>query len=290
MGQDLAGAREPGRRRLSREGRPAEAARCDRVQPGRLRLHHLHRQLGPARAGDLEGDQRERHHRRRRAVGQPQLRGPRQPRRSGQLPRLAAAGGRLRARRLGDQGSVEGADRHGQRRQARHAEGHLAFEPGGAGLHRPEHHARPVHVALCRRVQGRRQLAEDQDGAEPDLRMELGLDLRAEPALLRRHHQDAGPRHRRRRRAHSGAARRQDHHRPHLAGRLDQEGEPGRCLPARASGAAGRLQPVRHASRQSRGDDARHVRQHPHQECDEQGCGGPDQGRRQHHPLSVGHR
>ena len=56
---------------------------------------------GPLRAGDLEGDQRERHRRRRRAVGQPQLRGPRQPRRAGELPRLAAAGRRLRARRHG---------------------------------------------------------------------------------------------------------------------------------------------------------------------------------------------
>ena len=34
------------------------------------------------------------------ALGQPQLRGPHQPRRQDELPRLAAAGGRLRARRV----------------------------------------------------------------------------------------------------------------------------------------------------------------------------------------------
>ena len=56
---------------------------------------------GPLPRRDLQGDQRQRPRRRRRAVGQPQLRRPRQPRRAGELPRLAAAGRRLRARRHG---------------------------------------------------------------------------------------------------------------------------------------------------------------------------------------------
>ena len=50
--------------------------------------------------------------------------------------------------------------------------------------------------------------------------------------------------------------------------------EPGRPVSHRASGAAGRLQPVRHAARQSRSDDARHFRQYPHQEPDGEGRGG----------------
>ena len=79
VGEDLARARLAGGRRISREGRPAEGPRQARLQPRRLRLHHLHRQLRPAAAGDLEGDQRERPRRRRRALRQPQLRGPRQP-------------------------------------------------------------------------------------------------------------------------------------------------------------------------------------------------------------------
>ena len=58
-----------GRRRVSRQFRPAARSRQGRLQPGRLRLHHLHRQFRSAAAGDLEVDQRQRHHRRRRAVG-----------------------------------------------------------------------------------------------------------------------------------------------------------------------------------------------------------------------------
>ena len=73
-----------------------------------------------------------------------------------------------------------------------------------------------------------------------------------------------------------------DHHRPHLAGRLDQGRKPGRRISARSSGAAEGLQPVRHAARQSPGDDARHVRQYPHQEPD-----GAGRRRRLYHPLSV---
>ena len=60
------------------------------LQPGRLWLHHLHRQLRPAgrqpisKAINDNGSGRD-----RRAVGQPQLRRPREPRRPGQLPGLA---------------------------------------------------------------------------------------------------------------------------------------------------------------------------------------------------------
>ena len=79
-----------------------------------------------------------------------------------------------------------------------------------------------------------------------------------------------------------GAVPRLDHHRPHLAGRIDQGSEPGRRIPARPPGAADGLQPIRHAPRQSRGDDARHLRQYPHQEPD-----GAGRRRRRHHPLSV---
>ena len=66
-----------------------------------------------------------------------------------------------------------------------------------------------------------------------------------------------------RRRARARAARRQRHDRPHLAGRRDQARRPGRRLPAGAGVSAARLQLLRLAPRQPRGDDARHVRQHP---------------------------
>ena len=64
-------------------------------------------------------------------------------------------------------------------------------------------------------------------------------------------------------RARARAARRLGHHRPHLAGRLDQGGLAGGALPQRARRRAARLQLLRRAPRQPRGDDARHVRQHP---------------------------
>ena len=73
-----------------------------------------------------------------------------------------------------------------------------------------------------------------------------------------------------------------DHHRPHLAGGLDQGGFAGRKISGRPQGQADRFQSVRHAPRQSRSDDARHVRQHPAQEPD-----GARRRGRLHDPLSL---
>ena len=52
-------------------------------------------------------------------------------------------------------------------------------------------------------------------------------------------------------RARARPVRRQDHHRPHLAGRFDQGGVAGRQIPDRPWRRRRRLQPVRHAARQS---------------------------------------
>ncbi len=48
VGEDLAGAGLPGGHRLPRQGRPAGRPRRAGLQPGGLRLHHLHRQFRPA--------------------------------------------------------------------------------------------------------------------------------------------------------------------------------------------------------------------------------------------------
>ncbi len=48
VGEDLARARLAGGHRLPGQVRPAGGPRRARLQPGRLRLHHLHRQLRPA--------------------------------------------------------------------------------------------------------------------------------------------------------------------------------------------------------------------------------------------------
>ena len=111
LGQDLARARQPGGRRVSRQVGPAEGARPDRLQPGRLRLHHLHRQFRSAAGADFQDHQRQGADRRRGAVRQSQFRRPRVARRAGELPGLAAAGRRLCAGRVGHQGSDNRAAR-----------------------------------------------------------------------------------------------------------------------------------------------------------------------------------
>ena len=77
---------------------------------------------------------------------------------------------------------------------------------------------------------------------------------------------DAGDRHRRC--PHARIVPRFDHHRPHLARRFDQGrlARPAVILSARCR--PHRLQLLWIAARQSRGDDARHLRQYPHQEPD----------------------
>ncbi len=57
LGEDIIGARQPGRRGISDELRPAEGPRQARIQSRRLRLHDLYRQFGSAAAGNLEDDQ-----------------------------------------------------------------------------------------------------------------------------------------------------------------------------------------------------------------------------------------
>ena len=99
LGEDDAGARLQGGHGLLRPGRPAALPGQARLQPGRLRLHHLHRQLRPAAGRDQPGGRRQRPGGRVRAVREPELRGPDQPGREDELPRLAAAGRGVRARR-----------------------------------------------------------------------------------------------------------------------------------------------------------------------------------------------
>ena len=130
VGEDLAGARLAGGRRISRQVRPAEGSRQARLQSGRLRLHHLHRQFRAAAAGDFQGDQRRRSGRGRGALGQSQFRRPRERRRARQLSGVAAAGGRLRHRRLDECRSGEGSARRRSEGQEGFSERHLAVEQG----------------------------------------------------------------------------------------------------------------------------------------------------------------
>ena len=95
------------------------------------------------------------------------------------------------------------------------------------------------------------------------LRLGRALDLRAPAAVLRgppaRARADRGHH----RRARAGGARGHRHNRSHLARRLDQARRPRRQVPERARRRAEGLQLLRLTARQPRGDDARHVREHP---------------------------
>ena len=172
----------------------------------------------------------------------------------------------------------------GQGRQAGLPQGHLALQQGDPEPSSPRTSRAPSsrrNMPTSSRATRNWQAVKTPD--EPDLCLGGRLDLRPEPALFPGHGQDADAGHRHRRRAHPRPVRRQDHHRPHLAGRLDQGRLARRRVSDRARRRRRRLQPVRHAARQSRGDDARHLRQHPHPQPHD----GPQRARgRLHHPLS----
>ncbi len=94
-----------------------------------------------------------------------------------------------------------------------------------------------------------------------DLRVGGRLHLRAEPALLHRDDHDAGAGDRRDRRPGAGPAGRLGDDGPHLAGGLHRAVDPGRSLPDRTRSGTPRLQLLRGAAGQPRGDDAGHLRQ-----------------------------
>ena len=128
--QDLAGAGLQGGDRLSARGRPDGRPRGARLRSGRLRLHHLHRQFRAAARADRRGRRRGQPGGRGGAFRQPQLRGPDPPAGQGELSRLAAAGGRLCARRLAAQGPAARAARPGRGRPGRLSARHLAEARG----------------------------------------------------------------------------------------------------------------------------------------------------------------
>ena len=76
-------------------------------------------------------------------------------------------------------------------------------------------------------------------------------NMPAQPAAVRRHL----------RRSRALLPRQQRHHRSHFAGGIDQAEQPGGTVPHRSRSAAGGLQLLRIAPRQSRSHDARYLRQ-----------------------------
>ena len=199
------------------------------VQPRRLRLHDLHRQLRAAAGRDLGRCRGEGPRGLRGPLRQPQLRGAHQPGREGELPGEPAAGRRLRPRGADGPRPDQRAARRGLRRRAGLPARHLARPGRDQGAGRQLDRLGDVHPQLRRRDGGRRDLEGGRGPGGRPLHL-ARLHLRAPALVLRR---DAGrPPRRRADRRRQGArpARRLDHHRPHLAGRRDQEGQPGRAL------------------------------------------------------------
>ena len=165
--------------------------------------------------------------RRRRAFRQPQFRRPHQPLCPRQLSRLAAAGRRLCHRRLDERRSHKdplGDDSDGKP---------VYLNESGPRTRSRRHRRtvgdrRDVPQALRQRLRGPGGVAEGRSRRRPHLSLGSRLDLCRKPALFRRHAEGAGRARRRRMARAARPARRQHHHRPHLAGRLDQEGRPGR--------------------------------------------------------------
>ena len=226
---------------------------------------------GPVARRDRGRGQGRQPRRRVGAVGQPQLRGPRQPGRARELPRVAAARRRVRARRH---------DEHRSRRPSRSAparDGKPVFlkdvwpspaevaEAMRTAIKQEQYqHALRARPRRRRRVAARSQVPAGDtfawDDASTYIRKPTFFDdLGPTPKPLDRH----------RGRARARGARRLGDDRSHLAGRQHRE---GLARPRSTSTSHGvkprRLQPVRRAPRQPRGDGARHVREHPAQEPD----------------------
>ncbi len=217
---------------------------------------------GPLADGDLGGDRREGSRRLRRPLRQPQLRGPDQPGRQGQLPGEPAAGRRLRAGRADGPRHHHRAARRGHRRRAGLPARHLAEQRGDQARGRRLGRGGDVQAQLRRRLHRRRGMERGRRARGRPLRL-ARLDLRAPAELLRGHAgRPARPRADRGR-PRPRRPRRLGHHRPHLARRRDQKGKPGGEVADRAGGRARGLQLLRLAPRQPRGDDPRHLRQHP---------------------------
>ena len=109
----------------------------------------------------------------------------------------------------------------------------------------------------------RRPLARAAGAHRRPVPLDRRFDLRPSPPVLRDAHLDPGRARGHCRGARARPAGRQRHHRPHLARRRDSAGRSGRAVPDRQRRRAEGLQLVRQPPREPRGDDARHVRQHP---------------------------
>ena len=249
-----------GRHGVPRARGADRAARAARLLARRLRLHDLHRQLGPAAGGDLARDRRARPDRVLGAVGQPQLRGAHPPRGQDELPRQPAACA-WPTRWPGGWTSTSRASRC-RATCAWPTSGRRSARWPTRSSRRSSRTCSAAATARCSPAT-RTGTALDVPAGERYAWDPASTYVRRPPyfeGMAPEPAEGFGTDHGR---ARDRAARRQRHHRPHLAGRGDRARLARRALPARARRRAPRLQLLRLAARQPRGDDARHVRQRP---------------------------
>ena len=153
---------------------------------------------------------------------------------------------------------------HGRRRHRRVPARHLALGAGRAGRRSTTRSARrcsprttptcsPATSAGARCPRPRATTFEWDPDSTYVRKPPYFEGMQPEPAPVAGHQRRPG----------AGPARRLGDHRPHLPRRLDQGGHPGRAVPQRARRGEEGLQLLRLPARQPRGDDPRHVRQHP---------------------------
>ena len=194
---------------------------------------------GPLDEPVAKADRGQRPRRRGGPLGQPQLRGPDPSPRPGQLPRLAAARRRVRARRTG---------RHRpDHRAARHRIGRTAGLAQPTSGRRPRRSARSSAARSTRSCSARTYaVVFDGDDRWRALPIPAGdrydwdarVDVHRQAAVLRRPRRGAGSGHRHRRRPGARRPRRLGHDRPHLAGRLDRGLVAGRASGSRSATSA----------------------------------------------------
>ena len=200
-----------------------------------------------------------------RALGQPQFRRPRVARLPRQLPRLAASGGRLCA-------EGHGPRRHGQRADRQRRNGEEVFlkdiwptNDEVRGLIDAHVHSRHVPHALCRRLSRRRPLAGDRGHRRrrPTAGRPASTYIQNPPYFTgMTMTADAAERHRSGARRWRCSAIRSPPTTSRRPARSSRTARP--AVSDRAPGSRGRVQQLWRAPRQSRSDDARHLRQHPH--------------------------
>ena len=220
VGQDHAGARLQGRHRLLRAGRPHPVPGQARLQPRRLRLHHLHRQLRPAAGGGLRGGQRRTTSRVVSVLsGNRNFEGRINP--DVKMNYLASPP-LVVAYALAGTMDIDLTNEplgHGHRRQPGLPARHLALAAGGrrtsstAAIVGGDVHARTTPTCSPATSGGSRcrpRPATRSRGTRDSTYVR-------KPPYFEGMARDAGPGHRHRRRPGAGQARRLGHHRPHLA-------------------------------------------------------------------------